>query len=171
MLSKKMEKALNDQVNAELYSAYLYWAMSAYFESINLPGFANWLYVQRQEETTHAEKLYNYVNARGGRALLGKIDAPPSEWKSPMDAVENVLAHEQKVTSLINKLMDLAVAEKDHATASMLRWFVDEQVEEEENATEIVNHVTMVKDSPNGMYMLDQKLGQRVFTAEAAAEE
>jgi len=131
MISKKIEKALNKQINAELYSAYLYLSMVAYFESVNLPGFANWMKVQTQEELMHAMKIYDFVNERGGRVVLKAIEAPPTEWDSPLDAFEATYKHEQKVTGLINNLVNLAIEEKDHATSSFLQWFVNEQVEEE----------------------------------------
>ena len=163
MLSSKIQDALNNQLNAEIYSSYLYWSMAAYFESQGLSGFANWMDVQRQEEEFHALKFYRYINSRGGRVLMKPIAGPPTEWDSPLAAFEAVLAHEQKVTGLINDLMTLAIEEKDHATASMLQWFVTEQVEEEENATKIVQQIKMMQDAPGGLYLLDQHLGQRVF--------
>ena len=123
MISKKMEKALNDQVNAELYSAYLYLSMESYFKSLNLNGCANWMRVQTQEEISHAMKIYDFVNERGGRALLKGIEGPPTKWKSPLAVFEAAYAHEQKVTGLINNLVDLAIKEKDHATNSFLQWF------------------------------------------------
>jgi len=171
MLSKRMETALNDQINAEIYSSYLYWSMAAYFESEGLPGFANWMDVQRQEEEFHALKFYAYVNSRGGRVLMKPIAGPPTEWDSPLAVFEAVLAHEQKVTGLINDLMTLAMEEKDHATAAMLQWFVTEQVEEEENATKIVQQLKRMQDTPGGLYMLDQQLAQRVFVQPAAESE
>ena len=170
MLSKKMETALNKQVNAELYSAYLYLAMSAYFESQSLSGFANWMNVQYQEEMAHAMKLYDYLHERLGRVTLKSIDGPQTEWKSPLDAFEAVFAHEQKVTGLINDLMNLAIEEKDHAAKGFLQWFVDEQVEEEASADEIVQKIKLMKDMPGAMYMLDKELGQRVFTPPAQQE-
>ena len=164
MLSKKMEKALNEQINAELYSAYLYLSMAAYFESTNLPGFASWMRVQTQEELMHAMKIYDYVNERGGKVLLKSIAGPQTEWKSPLDVFEATYKHEQVVTGRINDLVDLAVKEKDHATNSFLQWFVTEQVEEEKSADEIVQKLTLIKDAPGAMYMLDNEMGQRVFT-------
>ena len=168
MISKKMEEALNDQVNAELYSAYLYLSMESYFKSQNLNGFANWMRVQTQEEVSHAMKIYDFVNERGGRMLLKGIEGPPTKWKSPLAVFEAAYAHEQKVTGLINKLVDLAIKEKDHATNSFLQWFVNEQVEEEASADEIVQQLKMMENAPGGMFMLDRELGQRVFTPPAA---
>ncbi|MBP6964526.1 MAG: ferritin [Armatimonadetes bacterium] len=171
MLSKKMQDALNKQVNAELYSAYFYLSMSAYYESVNLPGFANWMRVQYQEETFHAMKIYDYINARGGRAILTAIEKPPTDWKSPIAPFEDTYKHEQKVTALINDLVNLAIEERDHATNSVLQWFVTEQVEEEKNASGILEQIKLLKDAPNGMFMIDRELGQRVFTPPAAAAE
>lgn len=167
MLSKKMEKALNEQVNAEMYSAYLYLSMESYFKSLNLNGFANWMRVQTQEEMSHAMKIYDYVNERGGRMLLKPIEGPPREWDSPPAVFEAVLAHEQKVTGLINNLVDLAIEEKDHATNSFLQWFVTEQVEEESSAGDNVQKLKMMENAPGGMFMLDRELSQRVFTPPA----
>lgn len=164
MLGKKMEAALNKQVHAELYSAYLYLSMNSYFQSINLKGFATWMRVQALEEMTHAEKFYQYVINRGGRSLLEPIEGPPVKWASPLEAFLDAYRHEQKVTSLINALTDLAVEEKDHASHTMLQWFVNEQVEEESNADEICQQLKILGDSGQGLLMLDRELGQRVFT-------
>ena len=171
MISKKMVDALNKQVNAEMYSAYLYLSMESYFKSLNLNGFANWMRVQTQEEMVHAMKIYDFINERGGRVTLKPIDGPPTEWESPMAVFEAVYAHEQKVTGLINKLVDLAVEEKDHATNSFLQWFVNEQVEEESSADEKVQQLKMMEKAPGGMFMLDRELGQRVFTPPATQGE
>jgi ferritin len=166
MISKKMQNAINGQINAELYSAYLYLSMSADFSSKNLPGFANWMKIQAQEELGHAMKLYNFIEERLGRVTLKAIDAPPTEWDSPLTAFEAVLKHEQKVTGLINKLVDQAIAENDHATRGFLQWFVDEQVEEEASADAIVEQLKLIKSAPGGLFMLDKELGRRTFTAE-----
>ena len=171
MISKKMEGALNVQVNAELYSAYLYLSMESYFKSLNLNGFANWMRVQTQEEVSHAMKIYDFINERGGRALLKGIEGPPTKWKSPLAVFETAYAHEQKVTGLINDLVDLAIKEKDHATNSFLQWFVNEQVEEEASADEIVQQLKMMENAPGGMFMLDRELGQRIFAPPAAEGE
>jgi ferritin len=170
MLSKKMQDALNGQLNAELYSAYLYASMSAYFESINLRGFANWMRVQAQEEVLHAYKFYNFVNERGGRVILDPIEGPPTEWNSPLAAFEAAYQHEQKVTGLINELVDLAVSEKDHATNNFLQWFVTEQVEEEASANEVVQKLNLVGEATGGLFMLDREMGQRVFTPPATEQ-
>ncbi len=167
MIGKKMQDVLNEQVNAEFYSAYLYLSMAAYFESTNLPGFAPWMRAQTQEELTHAMKLYDYVNERGGRVTLKAIAEPPTEWKSPLAAFEAAYQHEQKVTGLINELVNLAIGEKDHASNMFLQWFVNEQVEEENNADAIVQKIKLMADAPGGMYMLDNEMGQRVFTPPA----
>lgn len=168
MFSKKMQEALNAQVNAEFYSAYLYLSMESYFQSLNLNGLANWMRVQTQEELTHAMKIYDFINERNGRALLKAIDGPPTEWNSPLAAFEATYAHEQKITGLINDLVNLAIKEKDHATNSFLQWFVNEQVEEEASADEIVQQLKMMENAPGGMFMLDRELGQRIFTPPAA---
>jgi ferritin len=169
MISKKMEEALNAQVNAEMYSAYLYLSMESYFKSLNLNGFANWMRVQTQEEMMHAMKMYDFINERGGRVLLKTIEGPQTKWDSPLAVFKAVLKHEQKVTSMINDLVNLAIKEKDHATNSFLQWFVNEQVEEESSADEAVQQLKMMEDAPGGMFMLDRELGQRVFTPPAAA--
>ncbi len=171
MVNKTIEGALNQQVNAELYSSYLYLSMSAYFRSINLPGFANWMRVQAQEELVHAMKFYDFINERGGRVTLQQVEAPPTEWSSPRDVFENVYKHEQKVTGLINDLVNLAVGERDHATNIFLQWFVTEQVEEEASAEEVVQKLKLVGDDSGGLFMLDGEMGQRVFTPPAASAE
>jgi ferritin len=171
MLSKKIEKALNEQVNAEMYSAYLYLSMESYFQSLNLKGFANWMRAQSQEEMMHAMKIYDFVNERGGKIALKPIEGPPTKWNSPLDVFEAVLAHEQKVTGLINNLVDLAIQEKDHATNSFLQWFVNEQVEEESSADDKVQQLKMIEKAPGGIFMLDRELGRRVFTPPATKGE
>ena len=168
MISKKMEKALNEQVNAELYSAYLYLSMEAYFKSLNLNGFATWMRVQTQEEVMHGTKIYEFINGRGGRITLKAIEGPQTKWDSPLDVFKEVYKHEQKVTGLINNLVDLAIEEKDHATSTFLQWFVNEQVEEEASADQVVQQLVMMEKAPGGMFMLDRELGQRVFTPPAA---
>ncbi len=161
MISAKMEKAINDQINAELYSAYLYLAMAAYFEEVDLAGCAKWMKAQTQEEMFHAMKMYDFVCERGGRVELFAIDAPPKEWDSPLSVFEHAYAHEQKVTGLINDLMELAMAEKDHATQIFLQWFISEQVEEEASANEVVQKLKLAGD--HGLFLVDRELGQRVF--------
>lgn len=166
-----MDQALNEQVNAEMYSAYLYLSMESYFKSTNLNGFANWMRAQTQEEMMHAMKIYDFINERGGRVTLKAIEGPPTRWNSPLDVFEAVFEHEQKVTGLINALVDLAIQEKDHATNSFLQWFVAEQVEEEASADEALQQLKMMENAPGGMFMLDRELGQRVFTPPAAQGE
>ena len=168
MISKNIENALNEQVNAELYSAYLYLSMESYFKAQNLNGFANWMRVQTQEEVSHAMKIYDFINERGGRVLLKAIEGPETDWDSALAVFKAAYEHEQKVTGLINNLVDLAIKEKDHATNSFLQWFVNEQVEEEASADEIVQQLKMMEKAPGGMFMLDRELGQRVFTPPAA---
>jgi len=161
VIGKKMLDALNEQINAELYSAYLYQAMAAHFAAGNLKGFAHWMDLQVKEEQAHARKMYEFLLDRGGRMTLKAIAAPPAEWKSPLAIFEESCAHEQKVTGLIHKLVDLARAENDHAAEVFLAWFVSEQVEEEANASEIVEKLKMVKDHTQGLLMMDAHLGQR----------
>ncbi|MGQ9615601.1 MAG: ferritin [Spirochaetota bacterium] len=160
-MKESVEKALNNQINAELQSAYLYLSMSAYFESINLKGFANWMRIQAQEEAGHAMRFFKFIFDRNGRVTLYSIDEPKGTWKSPLDAFENVYSHEQKVTGLINGLVDLAKKENDHATENFLQWFVGEQVEEEASALEIVEKLRFIKDSANGLLRLDSELAKR----------
>jgi ferritin len=161
MLSKKMQTALNDQINAELYSSYLYLSMAAYFEDQNLLGFANWMHMQSREENIHAMKFYTFVNDRRGRVLLQPIDGPQTEWKSALSVFEQSLEHEQHVTSLINKLVDLAIKESDHATNSFLKWFLDEQVEEESNVDKVIQDLQRVGDNAQGLFLLDRELAGR----------
>jgi ferritin len=171
MLNEKMEKALNDQLNAEMYSSYLYLSMASYFQSINLNGFATWMRVQTQEEMLHAMKFYDFINERGGRVSLGQIEGPPTEWESPLGAFEAALEHEQKVTGLINSLMDLALEGRDHATQIFLQWFVTEQVEEEDSANEVIQKIKLMGDAQGGLFMVDRELGQRTFTPPATGGE
>jgi ferritin len=161
MISKTLQDAINEQINFELFSAYLYLSMSAHFETQNLSGFANWTRVQYQEETGHAMKLYKYVFERSGAVTLKAIAQPATKFKTPVDVFKEVLKHEQKVTSLINKLYELAVKEKDYAAQIFLQWFVNEQVEEEKNATDIINMLEMIGDSPVSLIMADRQLGAR----------
>ncbi len=161
MLSKKMEDALNEQINAEFYSAYLYVSMGAYFRSIRLNGFAVWMETQSKEEEEHAKKIYDYVNKRNSRVMLKLIKEPPIEWKSPLDVFEATYVHEQEVTKSIERLINLSEREKDYAAASFLQWFIDEQVEEEYSVLQILERLRMVKDSNQGLLMLDAELGKR----------
>ena len=171
MIGKKMQEAINSQVNAELYSAYLYLQMAAYFKNKNMPGFSNWMTVQTQEEMMHAMKFYNYVLARGGEIKLVTIDGPPVQFKSALEIFEMAYAHEQKVTGLINNMMDMAFAEKDHAASMFLQWFINEQVEEEANASAIVDQLKLAQDSAGAILLLDREMGTRVFTPPAAGED
>jgi ferritin len=161
MLSKKMEDALNGQLNAEMFSAYLYLSMAACFESINMQGMAKWMTVQAKEEHGHAMKFYDFIVDRAGRVKLAAIAAPETEWASPLAAFEAAYGHEQKVTGLIGELVKLAKAEGDVATSIFLQWFVTEQVEEEKSTSEIVQKLKMVKDMAPALLMLDGILGQR----------
>ncbi len=162
MIGKKMTAALNEQINKELYSAYLYLAMSAQAEEQNLSGFASWFRVQAGEEVEHAMKFFKYLTEQGARVVLDAIAKPPVSFKSPADMFEETLKHEQKVTASIHALVDLAIKENDHATQSFLKWFVDEQVEEEANAADIVAKLRILgKDSGGALLMLDHQLGQR----------
>ncbi|MCK9581084.1 MAG: ferritin [Methanoregula sp.] len=156
-----MEDALNRQVNREFYSAYLYLAMSAYFESASLKGFAKWMRVQAREERTHGEKIYDYIIARGSKVTLGDIEAPKGKWTSAGKVFEDVFAHEQKVTAMIHNIVELATKEKDHASFDMLQWFVKEQVEEEANAGDILAQIKTVGDVPGHLFYLDHQLGKR----------
>ena len=164
MLSKKLEAALNEQINAEFWSAYLYLSMSADFAAKGQPGFANWMHIQFKEEQDHAMKLFNYTIARGGHPELKPIAEVNTQWASPLAAFEDTLAHEQEVTALINELYALATEEKDYTTQSMLKWFVDEQVEEEATAQGIIDALRMIKDNGFGIYTLDKELSARVYT-------
>lgn len=171
MLSQKIQDALNAQINAELLASYKYLAMAAYFESENLPGCARWMHIQSQEERTHAMKFYTYINNRRGRVLLHPLDGPKNEWKSVLEVFEAALKHEQMVTGMINSLMDLAISERDHATQSFLKWFVDEQVEEEANVDAVIQDLKRIGDSAQGLFILDRELGGRPAEAEAGEGE
>lgn len=168
MLTVKMQNTLNDQINAEIWSAYLYLSMSAYFEDKGLPGFANWMRVQADEENMHAMKIFDYINERSGRVILKPIADVQTEWMSTLDAFEDTLKHEQHVTSLINNLMDIAIEEKDHATQSFLKWFIDEQVEEEASVNEILDQLRLVEGTGNGLFMLDREMKTRSLPTETA---
>lgn len=163
MLSKKLEQAINKQINAEIYSSYLYESMAAYYESINLKGFAHWMYVQALEEKTHARRFFNYVNDRGGRITLMTIAAPPVKWKDPTEPFKDAYAHEQKVTALINNIVNISIAEKDHLTTNMLQWFVNEQVEEESSALDIYQKLKLLGGRGDGLFILDKDVGARVI--------
>ena len=164
MLTDKMNEALNQQVNEELYSAYLYLSMAAYFEDLNLAGFAHWLRCQVQEEIVHAMKIYDFVVERSGRVKLQPIKGPQADWESPSDAFAGAYKHECYISGCINKLVDLARDARDHATDAMLQWFVNEQVEEEASADTVVQKLKLVGNRGDGLFMLDQEMNQRVFT-------
>lgn len=164
MIDTKMEKAINDQINAELYSAYLYLSMSAYFEDSGLPGMASWMRIQVQEETFHAMKFFGYVAERGGRVKLMAIQEPDFDWDSALAVFKAAYKHEQYVTSRINDLVDIADELRDRATFNFLQWFVGEQVEEEATADEIVRKLELIGNNTGAMFMLDKELGARVFT-------
>ena len=161
MFSKKMQKALNDHLNAELYAAYLYLAMAAYFESTHLPGFANWMRLQSREEMAHAMRFYEYINERGGRVELQAIDKPPVNFKSPLAVFEQALKHERVVSKEIDTLFDMARKEKDYASEVFLQWFVTEQVEEEQSAEAVVEALKMIGDQRPALLMYDRELGRR----------
>ncbi|MEJ2103704.1 MAG: ferritin [Ignavibacteriaceae bacterium] len=161
MLSKKMQDALNNQLNEELFSSYLYLSIAAHFEEKNLKGFANWFKIQSSEEYGHAMKFYGFIVQTGGVVKLKQIGAPKTSWKSVMEAFKDTLAHEKKITGLIHKLVDLAMQSKDYATNNFLQWFVTEQVEEEATVEEILHKLEMIGDNKGGLYMLDRELGAR----------
>jgi ferritin len=171
MISPKMETALNDQINAELYSSYLYLAMAAYFDDLGMGGFSSWMKAQAQEEVSHAMKFFNYVGERGGRVTLGAIQEPPKEWTSTVEAFEASLEHEKYISGRINDLVNLAIEEKDHATNNFLQWFVSEQVEEEDSVGQVVDKLKLMGQAAGGIFMLDRELGQRTFTMPAEGEE
>ncbi len=163
MLSEKMLNGLNDQITKEIYSSYLYLQMAAWFENRSLSGFANWMKVQAQEELSHAMILFNFANERGGFVTLGAVDKPETDFSSAQDVFAKTLAHEQLVTASINSLMDIAIAEKDYATKNRLDWFVDEQVEEEANASALFDKLQLIGDKGNAIFMMDKELAARTF--------
>lgn len=163
MLKPKIEEALNAQINAEMWSAYLYLSMAAYCHAEGQPGMGKWFEVQFKEEQDHAKILFNYVISRNGKVNLQAIDAVPTEWNSILNVFENALRHEQSITESINKLFALTSQENDYATQSMLKWFIDEQVEEEENVKTIIDNLKMIKDNGFGIYMIDKELGSRPY--------
>lgn len=163
MLKDVMQDAINKQINKEMYSSNLYLAMAAYFHTINLNGFANWMRAQAQEEMAHALKFFDYVLDRSGKVEIQEIKSPPAIWKSPLDCFEAAYQHEQLVTESINDLAELAFKERDYATNNLLNWFIDEQVEEESTVSEIVDRIRLAGDSKSGLFMLDNELKQRKF--------
>ena len=164
MLKKKIEEALNAQINAEMWSAYLYLSMAAYCHAEGQPGMGKWFEVQFKEEQDHAKILFNYVISRSGKVALHPIEAVPTEWESILNVFESSLRHEQTITESINKLFALTSEENDYATQSMLKWFIDEQVEEEETVKTIIDNLKMIKDNGYGIYMIDKELGSRAYT-------
>jgi ferritin len=168
MLSDRLQDAINRQINSELYSSHLYLSMSAYFESLDLNGFAHWMKLQFEEETAHALKLFDYVNDRDGRVTLHSIDQPQVEFESPHSVMRSALEHERLVTSMINDLYALAISERDYPTHVLLEWFVSEQVEEEKVLNEIVAHMDLIGNDGTGLIIMDQRLGDR--TADAGAD-
>lgn len=168
MITKKVQKAMNDQLNAELYSSYLYLAMNAYFEEKGLEGFAHWMRLQAEEELMHGLKFYDHINEREGRVTLEAIATPDKEWDSPLHVFKAAYDHEMKVTKMIDKLMDLAIQESDHASQAFLQWFVTEQVEELSSTNAVIDKLKLVANAPGGIFILDQELGSR--SAEPAGE-
>ncbi|MCP3875823.1 MAG: ferritin [Desulfobacteraceae bacterium] len=167
MISKKLEDAINYQINRELYSEYYYLSMASYLNSIGLSGFENFFLVQVEEERFHAMKMYNFLNEKGGRVTLQTIEAPKTEFKSPVEIFELAYEHEKLVSGLINGLMDLAIKENDHAAKNHLNWFVEEQVEEEASMETILNKLKLIGGEGQGLLMIDNELAQRIFTPPA----
>lgn len=160
-LSARLQESFNNQINAELSSAYLYLSMAAYFEDKNLPGFSNWMRKQNEEETAHAMRFFDYVHDRGGRAALQAIEQPEADFRSPLDVMERTLSHERKVTALINRMYQLAIEESDYAAQVMLHELINEQVEEEKSAEELVEHLRLIDGDGSGLLLLDARLAQR----------
>lgn len=171
MLNSSLEKALNEQINKELFSEYLYLSMTAHFYSIDLDGFANWFDIQAKEEHDHAMKIFNFVHEKGGKVTLDKIDKPQTEFNSVEEIMALTLEHEEKVTKSINELMDLAIKENDHSVKSFLQWFVDEQVEEEATASKLLNKVKRVGENSQGIFMIDNELAGRSYQSVSASDE
>ena len=169
-MNEDVRKALNKQINMEMFSSYLYLSMAADFLDKNFNGFAAWMGIQAEEETGHAMKLFHYISERGARIDLEAIEAPQKSWDSPLAAFKDALAHEKKVTASIGKIVDLAREKKDHATETFLQWFVTEQVEEESNAEDNVAKMEMAKDNTGALYMLDRELGARRAASGGAGE-
>lgn len=161
MLKPKIQDALNDQINAELYSSYLYLSMAAYFESKSLPGMAHWMEMQAQEELGHVVKFFHFINDRDGRVTLAQVEGPKTEWESPLDAFKDAHAHECMISGRINDLTSLADSEGDHTVSTFLQWFVTEQIEEEANAKGLVDKLKLVGDNGVALFMVDAELGQR----------
>ncbi|MBF0120533.1 MAG: ferritin [Desulfobacterales bacterium] len=165
MLNEKVCEELNNQLNAELYSSYLYLSMSAFFKFINLGGFSSWIYVHAQEELLHAMKYYDFIKQRGGRVVLKEIKAPPKDWESPTLAFENVLEHELSVTKMINELVSITIKERDAASNVFIQWFVTEQAEEESKAKDVLGKLKLIGNAQGGLFMLDRELSLRKFAS------
>lgn len=170
MMTKKMAKALNEQFNFEIYSSYIYASMSSWFKAQNLNGFANWMNIQVREELDHAARIYDFMHDYGATVEYDAIPKPKSSWKNPTEVFADALKHEGMVTDRINKLIDLALKDRDHATNASLQWFISEQVEEEANASAILQQLKMIKDSPDAIMLLDRELAQRVYNPPVANE-
>lgn len=164
-MSKKMEDALNAQLNFEFYSAYFYLSMSMHFQAEGLTGVANWFDIQYQEELAHTRVFMNYINLRGWRVQLKPVAGVPTEWKSVLDAFNDTLTHEKEVSARINNLFALAESEKDYATRDRLLWFISEQVEEEDSVRLIIDKLKLIGDNGTGLYMFDREMASRTFTA------
>jgi ferritin len=169
-MKQKIEDAFNKHLNAEAFSAYLYLSMSAYFESINMKGMAHWMRFQSDEETMHEMKFFEYIHSRGGKVVLDQINAPQTEWESPLAAFEAAYGHEQMISEKINKLVDLSLEQSDHASNAFLQWFVTEQVEEEESVLEIVDQLKLIEGDRGALFMLDRELGQRAAATTTTQE-
>jgi len=163
MIDKKIEAAINEQINWEVYSSYLYFSMAAYFDATNLKGFAHWMRTQAMEEMTHVKRFYDFLTSRGGRVILTAVKAPPTGWDNPKAVFIDTLEHEQHVTKRINDLMNLAHDLREHASISFLQWFIDEQVEEEESVDEVLQSLKLNENNPGGLFMIDKDLAQRMF--------
>lgn len=163
MASQRVLDALNNQLQMEFFSEYFYISMEAYFADNNLDGFANFFNVQAREERDHAYKIFNYIGRAGGKVVLQGIEQPKTNFESPLDVFESALEHEKLISNSIHDLVDLAISEKDHTTSSFLRWFIDEQSEEEENVEKIVKKLRLLKNDPAGLLMIDQELAQRTY--------
>jgi len=163
MIKKEVLDALNEQINAETYSAYMYLSMAAYFDHMGLSGFAHWMKIQYQEESAHALRFFNYVTERGGKVVLKAVAQVPVDFDGIVDIYEKTLVHEVHVSSLINNLMNVAISANDHASQSFLKWFIDEQVEEEANVEKILATLKLINGQGNGIFMMDRELAQRIF--------
>ena len=170
MLKERVLKKLNEQINHEMASAYLYFSMMGYFESLSLKGFSHWMKLQAQEEMTHSLRIFNYINDKGERAEAGSLAAPRHDWASPLEVAEDVYTHECFVSEKINECVTLALEENDHSTNTFLQWFVAEQVEEEASADDVVQKLKLIGDNSSGLFLLDAELGKRAFVDETAAE-